>query len=156
LAQAGFALNYGVMRMRGFVRPDEGVDMQKRAVDRDLTLDESLPEAHLAASVLCMEQYDWAGAERSMKRAIELNPNYLHGWSCYAFLLRALGRKDDALAARKRVIEMDPVSDYGSKDYADSLIRAGRSQEAIAQAQKAVELRPDFAPAHDVLGVAYF
>src|SRR5262249_46697222 len=126
LAQAGFALNYGVMRVRGFVASLEGVDRQKDAAERALALDDSLPEAHLAMAVLSMREYDWSRAEQSMKRAIEVNPNYLHGWGFYAFLLHALGRHEEALAAGRRALEIDPVSDYASKDFANSLVWAGR------------------------------
>jgi tetratricopeptide (TPR) repeat protein len=156
LAHAYFALNLGVMRVRGFVSPSDRVDRQKEAAERALALDDSLPDAHLANAVLAMQGYDWPTAERFMRRAIELNPNYLDGWGFYSFLLEALGRHDEALAASRREVEIDPVSDYGSKDLATALLWSGQYPEAIMQAKKALELRPDFAPSHDVLAIAYF
>jgi DNA-binding winged helix-turn-helix (wHTH) protein/TolB-like protein/Tfp pilus assembly protein PilF len=156
LAHAYFALNLGVMRVRGFVSPLENVDRQKEAAERALALDDSLPDANLANAVLAMQGYDWPTAERFMRRAIELNPNYLDGWGFYSFLLQALGRHEEALAASRREVEIDPVSDYGSKDLAVALIWSRQYAEAIVQAKKALELRPDFGPAHSVLASAYF
>jgi DNA-binding winged helix-turn-helix (wHTH) protein/TolB-like protein/Tfp pilus assembly protein PilF len=156
LAHAYFALNLGVMRVRGFISPRENFDRQKEAAERALALDDSLPEANLANAVLAMNGYDWPTTERFMRRSIELNPNYLDGWGFYSFLLEALGRHDEALAASRREVEIDPVSDYGSKDLATALIWSRQYPEAIAQAKKALELRPDFGPAHDVLAMAYF
>src|SRR5262249_36136043 len=131
LAHAYFALNLGVMRVRGFVPPSEGVDRQKEAVERALALDDSLPDANLAMAVLAMQGYGWPTAERFMRRAIELNPNYLDGWGFYSFLLQALGRYEEALAASRREVEIDPVSDYGSKDLAVALNWSRQYAEAI-------------------------
>jgi DNA-binding winged helix-turn-helix (wHTH) protein/TolB-like protein len=156
LAHAYFALNLGVMRVRGFVSPLENVDRQKEAAERALALDDSLPEANLANAVLAMNGYDWPTAERFMRRSIELNPNYLDGWGFYSFLLDALGRPEEALASSRREVEIDPVSDYGSKDLAVALTWSRQYAEAIVQAKKALELRPDFGPTHSVLAIAYF
>jgi DNA-binding winged helix-turn-helix (wHTH) protein/TolB-like protein/Tfp pilus assembly protein PilF len=155
LAHAGLALNYGPMRVRGFIGPLEHLEEHRDAAERALTLDDSLAEAHLAMFTFRLDTRDWQGAERSVKRAIELNPNYLHAWGFYAFLLHGLGRHEEGLAASQRALEIDPVSDYASKDLGNSLVRVGRYQEALEQAKKAVELRPDFAPAHQVLASAY-
>jgi tetratricopeptide (TPR) repeat protein len=109
----------------------------------------------MAMAVMYMSAPDWESAEREYKRSVELNPNYLHAWGFYAFLLHALGRHEDGLAASRRTLEIDPVSDYASKDYAKSLTWVGRYDEAIEQAKKAVELRPDFGPAQGALARAY-
>lgn len=156
LAHAGLALNYGPMRVRGFIQPLENRDKHRGAAKRALALDDSLPEAHLAMFTVFFDEHKWPEAELALKRAIELNPNYLHAWGFYAFLLHALGRHEEALAASSRALEIDPVSDYAAKDYANSLIWVGRYPEAIESATKAVELRPDFAPARQALGRAFY
>ena len=58
-----------------------------------LEIDESLPEAHVAlASPCCMLDWDWAGAERGFKRAIELDPNSADAHRAYGGLPRCMGR----------------------------------------------------------------
>lgn len=155
LAQAGLAMNYGPMRVRGFILPLEDRDKHRKAAEKALALDDSLPEAHLAMFTVFFDERKWDLAEHSLKRAIELNPNYLHAWGFYAFMLHALGRHEDALAASQRTLEIDPVSDYAAKDLASSLVWLERYEDARVQATKAVELRPDFAPAQVVLANAY-
>ena len=40
-----------------------------------LELDDTLAEAHAALAYAMFFDWDWVGAEREFKRAIELNPN---------------------------------------------------------------------------------
>jgi TolB-like protein/DNA-binding winged helix-turn-helix (wHTH) protein len=154
-AHATLALNYGPMIVRGFIDPQDGLQKLDRAARRAMELDESLPESNLAMALVYLGLGDWERSDRQFKRSVELNPNYLHGWGFYAFLLHALGRHDEALTASRNALEIDPVSDYASKNLADSLIWAGRYEEALEQAKRAVELRPDFTPAQAVLARAY-
>lgn len=47
--------------------------------------------------------FDWPGAERECKRAIELNPNYSGvAYDLYSQLLSATGRLDKAIAIARR------------------------------------------------------
>jgi DNA-binding winged helix-turn-helix (wHTH) protein/TolB-like protein/Tfp pilus assembly protein PilF len=155
LAHAGLALNYGVMLERGFVSAAQGAARHRQAAERALALDDSLAEAHAAIATVHMEAFDWAEAERSYRRAIELNPSYLHAWGFYAHLLAILDRDEEALVLLERAMEIDPVSDYASKGLANGLMRLGRYDEAVVQVQRALELRPDFQPALNVLAETY-
>jgi DNA-binding winged helix-turn-helix (wHTH) protein/TolB-like protein/tetratricopeptide (TPR) repeat protein len=156
LAHAGLAVNYSPMLSRGFISAQDGLPKMKQAVDRALALDDMLPEAHLAMAAFHVRSLNWGEAERFYKRAIELNPNYLHAWGSYAFFLHGMGRHEEGLAASRKELEIDPVSDYASKDHANSLIWVGRYEEALVQARKAVELRPDFGPAQQALARIYY
>lgn len=155
LAYAGLAINYGPMIERGFISAEEAAQKLRAAAARAIALDDALAEAHLAMATAHMTDLDWSGAERSLKHAIELNPNYLHAHGWYTYLLRILGRHEEALALGRRLIEIDPVSDYGSKDFGVALVWAGRPDEALEQLRKALELRPDFGPTHFGLAHAY-
>ena len=58
-----------------------------------IQIDETLAEAHGAlAFVLHVYYWDWAGAEREDRRAIELNPSYADGHYDYALCLSQVGR----------------------------------------------------------------
>ena len=75
-----------------------------------LEIDESLPEAHIdLAQVQSRLDWDWAGAERGFKRALELDPNSAdaHGW--YSFHLAIMGRFEESMAHAKRAVELDPL-----------------------------------------------
>jgi tetratricopeptide (TPR) repeat protein len=87
----------------------QGKELARKAIE----LDDSLAEAHTSlAGILTNLDWDWAGAEREYKRAIELNPNYplAHGW--YGGFLVAMGRIEEAIAELKIAQELDPLSPF--------------------------------------------
>src|SRR5437764_9749742 len=78
---AGLADCYVVPANR--LPPKEKMPKAKAAAMRALELDETLAEAHTSlARVLHIYDWDWPGAEKEFKRAIELNPRYAttHQW----------------------------------------------------------------------------
>jgi eukaryotic-like serine/threonine-protein kinase len=119
-------------------------------------LDDSLAEAHTSlAAVLTDFDWDWRGADREYRRAIELNPNYATAHSWYAEQLSRMGRHDEAVTEARRALELDPVSIFGNMLVAWILYFARRYLEAIAQATRTLELDPDYATALRILGWAY-
>jgi tetratricopeptide (TPR) repeat protein len=75
----------------------------KEAALRAMSLDDGLAEANAALGlILFLYDYDFAGAERELKRAIELNPNYATGHHFYSRLLSAQGRHEEAFAEIRR------------------------------------------------------
>jgi len=78
---------------------------------KSLELDGDLAEAHTSlARIKRNADWDWQGAEKEFKRAIDLDPNNATALAWYAQMLSSLGRHDEALANIKRAIEIDPVS----------------------------------------------
>lgn len=76
-----------------------------------LELDGDLAEAHTSlARIKRVADWDWEGAEKEFKKAIELDPNNATALSWYAQMLSILGRHDEALEMINRAIEIDPVS----------------------------------------------
>ena len=77
LGYAGLADAYTQFSNFSDVPPREVMPKAKEAALRALSLDDGLAEAHAALGlILILYDYDFAGAEREFKRAIELNPNY--------------------------------------------------------------------------------
>ena len=77
-----------------------------------VTKDDQLPEGHAAlASAKLHYDWDFAGAEKEFKRAIDLNPNDADIRHGYAHYLMAMGRMDESAAESKRAVELDPVDD---------------------------------------------
>lgn len=75
-----------------------------------ISLDPSLAEAHASLGFALECQYRFADAEPELKRAVELNPNYVPGHQFYAIHLLTLGRTTAALAQNDRCLELDPFS----------------------------------------------
>jgi serine/threonine-protein kinase len=137
----------------GLLRPREAFARAKAAVDQAITLDPTLAEAHaMAGFVQTVGEHDWEGAERSFRRAIELNPRSGDTWDAYGLMLSAVERYDEALAAQRRAHEIDPLSHR--HDAATTLLRAGRYEESLRLLNRILELEPDFPFPHATRGWA--
>src|SRR5262249_28311317 len=65
--------------------PSEVIPKAREAALKAIELDETLPEAHYSlALVKLWGDWDWAGAEREYKRALELNSNFVSARIYYA------------------------------------------------------------------------
>jgi TolB-like protein len=92
--------------------PRETMPQAKAAVTRALQLDPSLARGHRAlADILVNSGWNWSGAEKEYRIALNLNPNCGECHFAYSALLTALGRSDEAIAQINQAIELDPLSD---------------------------------------------
>jgi tetratricopeptide (TPR) repeat protein len=110
LAYAGLANCY-VLHHGNAQPPREKMPKARAAAMRALELDETLSEAHTSlARVMAVYDWDWPGAEKEFRRAIELNPRdaLAHQW--YGAYFELMGRRDEALAERKKALDLDPLS----------------------------------------------
>jgi tetratricopeptide (TPR) repeat protein len=156
-AYAGLADTYITMGFYGAHIPfDEARSKARAAAARALALDDSLAEAHVSmASLMEFDRWDWAGAERQYRRAIELAPNNASAYHWYANNLSLQGRHDEAIAAGKQAVALDPLVPIFHVALGHAYLVAGRTDEAIGQLTKALEIEPQSANAHHFLGVAY-
>jgi tetratricopeptide (TPR) repeat protein len=100
-------------------------------------------------------EWDWPGAEREYKRAIELNPNNAYARQAYGNYLEAVGRLDEAIAERKRAGGLDPLTPFTVADVGYPYYYAGQYDQAIEYFRRALELDPNFFWSHLWIGQAY-
>ncbi len=149
----GVALAYIELGETGHIEPSVAYSRARDAVDKAISLDSSLAEAHVVLGTLrVVWEFDWEGAEREFRRALELNPGSADAYDLYGRLCSSLGRDDEAIAMQRRAQELDPMAHRS--DYANSLLRAGRFDEALQEAQRAVEFDPHYDRVHATLGWA--
>jgi DNA-binding winged helix-turn-helix (wHTH) protein/TolB-like protein/Tfp pilus assembly protein PilF len=149
LAYAGLADSYATLGILDDVSPQETMPKARSAAMKALELDDGLAEAHAAlAYVRHRYEWDFAGAEREFKRAIELNPQYatVHQW--YGWYLTSLGKFDDAISEFQRAQQLDPLSLYANLTLGAPYYYKGDYDKAIAQYQRVVEMSQDFWLAH--------
>lgn len=128
----------------------------KAAIEKALALDDTLPEAHSYLGELKLNfEWDFAGAEREHKRAVELDPNSSPVRRMYALLLSFLGRSDEALAQIKTAIDLEPSSILNHKIYGQTLYFARRYDEAIAEDIRIVDMGADFSAVRESLVGSY-
>ena len=97
-------------------------------------------------------EWDWAGAKRADRRALDLNPDDTVARRCYAILLVETGRADATVAQARSAAERDPLSAHGPYILAIGLALAGRYEEAIAEAHAGLELDSSYALLYQPLG----
>jgi len=156
LAYVGLADSYLNLIGWDLAAPREAYPRAKAAALKALQVDETLAEAHvpLGAAGFAYD-WDWAGAEKELRRAIELNPSYATAHNFYAQCLMFMGRHNEALAEIKRAQDLDPVSPIHNTVRGMVFFFARRYDEAIAECQRALELNAGFYPAHLFLAEAY-
>jgi tetratricopeptide (TPR) repeat protein len=123
----------------------------KRAAFRALQLDSNEAQAHASLGfVLFNHEWDWEGAERSIQRALALDPNS-HQW-IYAMFLVAAGRYEEAATHYQLAEERNPLSPLIKGQLAWTYACAGRHDEAIAEFE---ELRARLGNSPDWLRAAF-
>jgi serine/threonine-protein kinase len=155
-AWAGLGEARSGLATASFVPVDEGFRNARTAVQRAIALDPELAEAHAAMGWIQMiHDEDWAGADASYRKALELEPGNATIVSHAAILARIVGRLDEAVALGRRAIEMDPLSPGAYHNAGVALRYAGLNDEAAAAFQKTLELHPGIAMTHSLLGEVY-
>jgi eukaryotic-like serine/threonine-protein kinase len=139
-----------------FFKPKEAYERARAAATRALELDERLGEAHaMLAAIKTTYEWDWQGAEREFKLAIELNPNYATARQRYSLFLPIFGRFDEAIMQAKKARELDPLSLPANENVGDILYLARRYEEAKDQLLHTIELDPNYGVAHGTLAKVY-
>jgi non-specific serine/threonine protein kinase len=141
----------------GGLPPKESFPKAKTAALKALELDDKLAEAHTAlAAVKLGYEWDWAGAEREFKRAIELSPSSADGRYFYAFIyLAPIGRFEEAVAEMKRALETDPLSLIINANLGEIYYYARQYDQAIEQGRKTLDIAPEFQVARNNLKDVY-
>jgi tetratricopeptide (TPR) repeat protein len=107
----------------------------KAAALRALELDPNQAQAHASLGfVLFNYELDWESAERSIQRALALDPNSNH-WT-YALFLMAVDRYDEAIAHFQKAEERNPLSQLLKRQVVWAYSCAGRHDEAITQLEE--------------------
>ena len=156
LAYAGLADSYALLSPYLAASPADAMPKARDAALKALALDDQLVEAHTALGlILNTYDYDFAGAEREFKRAIELNPNYATAHQFYGELLMYLGRREESEAEFRLALEIDPFSLIINRQYGESLIYARKYEASVVQLRKTLDLDPNFASTHASLSFIY-
>ena len=132
LAWAGQAESRAVIT--GFIDTDfaAGYEEARSSALRALELNPDLPEAYVAlADIQSSYDWDWAAAEASLRRALELRPGDTSIRLRLIRLNNALGRRDEAFADLQQVVEQDPLNWGAQRSLATALVVRGRFEEAL-------------------------
>jgi serine/threonine-protein kinase len=156
LAYSGLADCHAIQVDYRGIPAAEGMQRAKEEARRALALDETLAEAHTSlAWVTFIYDWDWAGAEKAFRRAIELNPRYATARQWHAWLLTALGRTEHALAEGRSALELDPASVTVRRSMGWLYYYARRYDAAAEHLRRALAMDPTSSENHRVLGLVH-
>ena len=151
-AYAGLADSYALDVDYRAVPVAEPFQRAKEYARKALALDETVFSAHASlAWSLFIYDWDWEGAEREFRRAIELNPRYASAHQWYAFLLVSQGKADAALLECLTALELDPASVSIRRAVGWSYYYAGRYDQALDHLARAIEMNPMAVESHRIL-----
>jgi len=139
-----------------WVAPDDAYPRAKAAATTALRLDPELVEAMTSlGKVLCWYEWDFAGAEQHLRRAVALNPNYTEAHWTFGSVLPAVGALGEAIGEMRKAITLDPLHPHHSRWLGRFLLYAKDYEAAITQSQKTLELHADYFHAYLDIGSAY-
>ncbi len=157
LAYAGISQGYGLLGGNNYMKPEEAYPKEKEAAKFALKLDNNLAEAHASlADVLNNYDWNWEGAKREFRKAIELNPNYATAHHWYALALAMQGSFEDAISEIKRAQQLDPLSQRINQNVGFIYYMSRQYDKAIDIMQKALEIDSTFPFGNSNLGDCYF
>lgn len=134
LAWAGLsraAIDYA---SQGSEAVEEAQRRGRKAADRALQLDPNLPEAHIALGrIQYIFDWDWAAAEASYRRALELRPGDVQARRSLYDLASGHADFDEALRQMQSLIEVDPLDENLQLTYSGALYDVGdlKASEAV-------------------------
>ncbi|MGZ6124230.1 MAG: tetratricopeptide repeat protein, partial [Myxococcales bacterium] len=125
------------------------------AAERAIALAPDLAEGYTARGLVRTNVLkDWSGARTDLERALSISPDRADILGQYAWLLGALGRVPEAIAALRKGTALDPLAANSWTVLSSLYIGTGRLDLAEAAARRALDVAPEHARAARNLGFA--
>jgi serine/threonine-protein kinase len=154
LAYTGLADSWALHVDYRSVPVREGFEAAKAYALKAIELDDTLAEAHASlAWTLFIYDWDWAGAEREFRRAIELDPRYATAHQWYAFLLTAKGAFGESLVEGHTAVELDGGSVSARRSLGVTYYYARRWDQARYHLDRAIAMNPNAEESYRMLGL---
>ena len=142
---AGLGDTYGLLPVYNFAKPDVAMPKAKAYAEQAIELNPNLAGAYTSrAWVQHTYEYNWAGAEASYKKAIQLNPNYATGHHWYGEFLYHIGNAELGFDHLSKAVELAPTSKIIKVNLSTCCWILGRDELALMYADKSLEIDPFF------------
>jgi DNA-binding winged helix-turn-helix (wHTH) protein/TolB-like protein/Flp pilus assembly protein TadD len=158
LAYAGLADSYLLSAYYSYDLMDskEAIAKGSAAAAKGVQLDNTLAEGQTAMALSqVMSERNYDAAMKSLRRAIELNPNYALAHQRYAWQLVAGPRLDEAVREMRRAQELDPLSATNNSALGTLLFYSRQYDESLRYSRRAIELDPESSLMLLNLGMVY-
>lgn len=125
------------------IKPVDAYAKAKEYSLRALSINEDLPEAHMAyADFKKYNDWDWDAVGRSLQSAIKLNPGYADAVCAYGNYLRCIGNKEEALRYAERASSLDPLSVNLLNNLANNYVYVRDFEKAERTYLEALKINP--------------
>ncbi len=138
----------------GYTAVEESIQIARDAAMRALEIDPDLADAHVALGTVNLYYLDWAGAEKSLKRAERITPDNPEVLCMLGAFSSTQDRLDESIAYARRAVDIDPLSIASYIILIKALRHAGRAEEAESACRFALSLGENTATLHMGLGFA--
>jgi serine/threonine-protein kinase len=156
LAYTGIADCYASIGWYSMIPKEIAYEKAKEAAEKAIEIDDTVSEAQVSlANVKTLYYWDWEGADKAFRRALELNPSNAEAHHQYAHLLTMRGQLEEGVTEMKRALELEPLSAVINSCLGQNLYFARKYDAAIEQLQKAIEMDPNLGDPYGWLGKAY-
>jgi TolB-like protein/Tfp pilus assembly protein PilF len=142
LAYVGLAMAYAHTAGYNYIPVSEARTPARAAVNKALTLDPDMAEAHVANGyLLALHDWDWKRSEAAFKRALELDPELSEAHYFYGgFSLRIFHRYKEAIVEVRKALELEPMSVPIGANLARLYYYNGEYDKALEQGARVYEL----------------
>ena len=133
----------------GLIDNADGFRRARESAERAISLDAGSATGYMTLALVQMNHdWDWEGADASLKKAALLEPGSAAVLANRAHLVRILGRVEEAVALYEQAIALDPLRANFHLALGYELYFLDRNEGALAALQKAQELNPQLSSLH--------
>jgi TolB-like protein/tetratricopeptide (TPR) repeat protein len=153
-AWAGLAKADILLARQGGIELSVGYDQARTAAARAAALDPDSPDALLAQGwVSRTADWDWKGALKAIRRAIELRPDNADMLADSSVLVFNVGRTDEGIEMARHAAELDPLNAANQLNLSRLFEYSGEMAKAEQAARRGLALAPNAQRYHGLLAL---
>jgi TolB-like protein/Flp pilus assembly protein TadD len=142
-AYAAMADSWMLLSLYGNITPVKATQKAQPMIDKGLELDPESAETFAALGLARWRIGQYDAAESALRRAVELNEDYIPAQLWLAGVLGDQGRYPEENSILEQAMELDPLNELLAVNYAENQRIRGNLQESRRRLKNLVNLRPD-------------
>lgn len=147
---------YYLMAFLGALSPQEAFSQVRTLAAKALEKDPELAEGYGQRALLNLHyEWDWFGAERDFRRALDIDPSYAENHHYYAHFLLAMNRPQENVNEMQKAVSLDPQNPMLRVCHGWHRLFAGEYEHAVSDADRAVQMAPNLFWSSMVRGWAF-
>ena len=142
-AYAAMADSWMLLSLYGNITPMNATEKAQPMIEKALAIDPESAEAFAALGLARWQIGQYDSAESALRRAMELNEDYIPAQLWLAGVLAELGRYPEEYLILDHALRLDPLNELLVVNYAENQRIRGDFAAARKSLRKLIDLRPD-------------